>query len=188
MLRRFAPSVRRVHRATGLLMGVCIVTAAFLYIPSFAVLTGNRYLLAQLHVLSGVALPVPLLVGLRSSEVRADLRRLNRFTHGDRLWLLRRKGLKVGKFNAGQKLNGALSAGAVLVLLGTGVLMYFTHLVRLTLRTGATFVHDWSALALGLLILGHALKASRDPDATNGMKHGDVPVEWAREHHAAWAE
>ncbi len=184
--------MRRVHRATAVLMGTCMVTAAFLYLPPLSIVLGHRYAVKLVHVYAGFALPVPLLLGLRSPAVRADLGRLNRFTQVDRAWLsrtARRAGtLRLGKFNAGQKLNGALSAGATLVLLGTGILMFFTDLVRLTLRTGATFVHDWTALALGLLVLGHVVKASRDQDASAGMRTGDVPLEWAREHHPAWAD
>jgi formate dehydrogenase subunit gamma len=191
-LRRFDPAVRLVHRGTAVLMGTCIVTAAFLYLPPLSIAVGHRYVVKLVHVYAGFALPSPLLLGLRSPAVRADLSRLNRFTPVDRAWLSRTargaRTLRVGKFNAGQKLNGALSAGATLVLLGTGVLMFFTELARLTLRTGATFVHDWTALALGLLVLGHVVKASRDQDASAGMRTGDVPLEWAREHHPAWAD
>jgi formate dehydrogenase subunit gamma len=190
-LRRFEPSVRRVHRAMALLMGTCVVTAALLYVPSLSVLVGHRYWVANLHTYSGFLLPVPLLVGLRSVDYRADLRRMSRFSAVDRQWLrrsARRAGdLAVGKFNAGQKLNGALCVGAIGVLLGTGVLMFDTDLVRLSLRTGATFVHDWTALALGLLLSGHLWRASRDADASRGMRTGDVPVYWARDQHPGWA-
>jgi formate dehydrogenase subunit gamma len=188
-LRRFAPPVRWVHRSMAVLMGVCIVTAAALYLPELSTLVGHRYLVGQLHYWTGLALPVPLLVGLLSPDYRADARRLNRFTSADRQWLRRRTRTtaRVGKFNAGQKLNAALSLGAIGVLLGTGFLMHNTHLVRLTLRTGATFVHDWSALALGLLVIGHVVKASRDPLAMKGMRTGKVPRSWAEEHHPEWA-
>jgi formate dehydrogenase subunit gamma len=74
------------------------------------------------------------------------------------------------------------------VLLGTGTLMYFTGLVRLPWRSGATLVHDWSALALGLLVAGHLSYALRDREALRGMWSGRVSVRWARAHHAAWAE
>jgi formate dehydrogenase subunit gamma len=187
-VRRFAPLTRYVHRAVAVLMGICVATAATLYVPELEVLVGHRYVVGRLHLYAGLALPVPLLVGLLSPDFRADMRRMNRFSPADRQWLRRVGDVRVGKFNAGQKLNGALSLGAIGVLLGTGLLMHYTWLVRLSWRTGATFVHDWTALALGLLVAGHLWRASRDVVALAGMRTGDVPVAWAREHHAAWAD
>jgi formate dehydrogenase subunit gamma len=189
---RFHRSQRLVHRSVAVLTGVCIATAAVLYNGSLASAFGHRRLIQLAHVGAGIALPVPILLGLLSPAFRADLRRLNRFTRADRLWLRsrrRRDGtIRVGKFNAGQKLNAALSAGSILVLLGTGILMNFTGLVRLDWRTGATFVHDWFALGLGLLVLGHLWFAAKDPLARTGMRTGQVPAEWARAEHPAWAQ
>jgi formate dehydrogenase subunit gamma len=189
-LLRFTRSVRWIHGLTGGLLIVCILTAAILYNGSLEVLVGNRYLVEQIHVYCGFALPVPLLVGLVSRSYRLDLRRLNRFTALDWQWLrsrTRRGGeIPVGKFNAGQKLNGALSAGAIGALLITGTVMYFTNLTRLSWRSGATFVHDWLSLGLGLLVVGHILYALRDPVAMRGMRTGLVPLRWARREHAAW--
>jgi formate dehydrogenase subunit gamma len=190
-LLRFTRPVRWVHATTAALLTVCILTAAILYNGSIAVRVGNRYVVEQIHVWCGFALPVPILIGLCSRSYRADLGRLNRFTRHDWRWLrsrMRRDGeIPVGKFNAGQKLNAALSAGAIGVLLGSGIVMYFTHLSRLSWRSGATFVHDWFALGLGLLVVGHIVYALRDPEALRSMRTGRVPLRWARREHAEWA-
>ena len=66
--------------------------------------------------------------------------------------------------------------------------MYFPGLTRLSWRTGATFVHDWFALAVGLLILGHLYYASKDAESRRGMLSGRVSASWARTEHAAWAD
>jgi formate dehydrogenase subunit gamma len=191
-LPRFSRAVRWVHGTTAVLMLMCIATAAVLYNASLAIPVGHRHLVELVHVYCGFALPVPMFAGLASSSYRADLRRLDRFTRADWSWLRsrsRRDGsIRVGKFNAGQKLNGSLSAGAILVLLMTGVLMHFTHLAPLAWRTGATFVHDWSAIAVGLLVAGHTLYAVRDREALRGMRKGEVSAAWARREHAAWAD
>jgi formate dehydrogenase subunit gamma len=191
-VRRFGKVTRAVHWTAALLMITCIVTAAILYNESFAVLIGHRHLVELIHVYSGFALPVPILLGAISRAYRLDLRRLNRFTPGDRRWLFsrsRRDGfIKVGKFNAGQKLNAALSGGAIAALLGTGIIMYFPTLTRLSWRTGATFVHDWFALAVGLLVMGHIYYAIKDPEARRGMRTGWVSASWARAEHAAWTD
>jgi formate dehydrogenase subunit gamma len=191
-LPRFSRGERVAHRTLAALMILSILTAAVLYNGSLALLVGHRHSVELVHVYAGFALPVPLLAALVSRAFRADLTRLNRFARSDWRWLRtrsRRDGtIRVGKFNAGQKLNGALTAGSITVLLGTGVLMYFTGLVRLPWRTGATFVHDWFALGLGLLVLGHIYFALLDPEARRGMRTGRVSTRWARAEHAAWVE
>ena len=190
-LVRFAPASRRVHRATAVLVGACLLTAAVLYLEPLSVLVGRRELVMRVHVLAGLALPLPVLLGRLSAAYRDDLRELNRFGPADAEWLRRRDRraarLPVGKFNAGQKLNAALSAGGGLVLLGTGIVMEYGRSWPLSLRTGATFVHDWTAAAVLLLVLGHLWLASRDTDARRGMRTGWVPLDWARREHPAWA-
>lgn len=191
-LPRFSRAERWVHGCTAVLMVACIGTALVLYNASLSIAVGNRRLVELVHVYCGFALPAPTLVGLVSRAYRLDLRRLDRFTPADWRWLrssARRDGsIPVGKFNAGQKLNGSLSLGAILVLLVTGVTMYFTHLAPLSWRVGATFVHDWSALAVGLLVAGHTVYAVRDREAMRGIVTGEVSLAWARREHAAWAE
>ena len=191
-LHRFGRIERAVHWAVAALMIVCIITAAILYNGALAIRVGHRRTIEMIHVYCGFALPVPILLGLISRAYRADLGRLNRFVPSDWLWLRSRRRraatIRVGKFNAGQKLNAALTAGAILVLLGTGTLMYFIGLVRLSWRTGATFVHDWFALGLGLLVLGHIYFAIKDAEARRGMRTGHVSIDWAQREHAQWAE
>jgi formate dehydrogenase subunit gamma len=155
------------------------------------VLVGHRPVVEAVHVWCGAALPVPIVVGLVARSYRADLRRLDRFTVDDWRWLrsrTRRDGrIPVGKFNAGQKLNGALSGGAIAVLLLTGAVMTATGLAPLAWRTGATLVHDWSALAFGLLVVGHLRFALRDPVSLRSLRTGTVPRSWAEREHGAWA-
>jgi len=190
MVPRFSRAERLVHRTTGLLMGACLVTAFALYYGPVSLAVGHRHTVELVHVWAGYALPLPILLGLVSAAYRSDLGVLNRFSDEDWRWLRsrnRRDGsFAVGKFNAGQKLNASLTAGSILVLLGTGTLMFFTGLVRLSWRTGATFVHDWFALGLGLLVLGHIFYAISDPEAREGMRTGRVPRRWAEKEHPAW--
>ncbi|WTO71858.1 cytochrome b/b6 domain-containing protein [Streptomyces sp. NBC_00441] len=193
-VHRFARPVRLVHRATAALTLLCVASAACLYVPQLAELVGRRHLVVTVHEWSGLLIPVPLLAGLAARSLRADLRRLNRFGPHDRTWLRavlrrdRRSGARpAGKFNAGQKLYAAWIAGAVLVMAGTGLLMWFTGFAPLVWRTAATFVHDWLALAAGLVLAGHIAKAYADPEARRGMRSGSVGREWARREHPLWA-
>jgi formate dehydrogenase subunit gamma len=189
---RFGLTTRTVHAAVGLLVLVCIATAAILYNGSLSIAVGHRHTVRQIHVWCGFALPVPLLLGLVSRFYRDDLGRLNRFGPDDRRWLrsgARRDGaIRVGKFNAGQKCNAAVCAGAIASLFLTGAVMYFHEWTPLSWRSGATFTHDWFALGLGLLVLGHLSFAVRDPIALRSMRTGRVPVGWARREHEAWAD
>ncbi|MFJ4437979.1 cytochrome b/b6 domain-containing protein [Streptomyces sp. NPDC088923] len=190
---RFAPAVRLVHRAVGLLMLLCVCTAACLYLAPLAQLVGRRRLMVTVHEWSGLLLPAPVLLGLFSREFRAELRRLNRFARYDRTWLravrTRRRGPRArpaGKFNAGQKLYAGWIAGAALVSLGTGLLMWFTGLLPFVSRTSAIFVHDLLAWAIALVLAGHMRQAYADPEARLGMRTGYVDRAWAELHHSRW--
>jgi formate dehydrogenase subunit gamma len=192
-LRRVTRAERWIHRTTAALMGVCVVTAACLYLPQLAELVGRRELVVRIHEWAGLALPAPVLAGLASRAFRADLGRLNRFGPHDKRWLRaalrrdkRRASRPAGKFNAGQKLYAAWIAGATLVMLGTGVLMWFTHLTPLMWRTSATFVHDWLALTIGVVLAGHIGMALGDPEARRGLRTGLVSREWADREHPLW--
>ncbi|MCW7943053.1 formate dehydrogenase [Streptomyces hygroscopicus] len=192
-VRRFTRAERWVHRTTAALMGVCVATAACLYIPAFAELVGRRELVVRVHEIAGVLLPVPVLVGLVSRAFRADLGHLNRWGPHDRVWLRaalrrdhRRASRPAGKFNAGQKTYAAWIAGATLVMLGTGLLMWFTHLTPLMWRTSATFVHDWLALTIGVVVAGHIGMALGDPEARRGLRTGLVSRAWAEREHPLW--
>lgn len=191
VLRRFTVAERWIHRGTAWLMGIAIVTAAFLYLPMLAELVGRRRLLVTIHEWAGIMLPVPLLAGLVSRAFRADLERLNRFATYDWRWLSRAirraPGRRTaGKFNAGQKLYAAFTAGAALVMMGTGTIMWFPNIAPLVWRTGATFVHDWLALIVGVLVIGHIWMAVQDPEARRGLRTGFVSRIWARHEHPLW--
>ena len=85
-------------------------------------------------------------------------------------------------------MNASLTLGALIVMFGTGMVMFWSSLFTDSIRTGATFVHDWTALALGLLVLGHIWMAFNDATARVGMRTGVVPLAWAEREHGAWAE
>lgn len=190
---RFTTAERMVHRATGLLALSCTASAACLYLGPLAQVVGRRYLMVTVHEWSGILLPVPLLLGLFSPALRADLRRLNRFAPYDRQWLraARRRETSsqarpAGKFNAGQKLYAGWIAGAVLVMVSTGLLMWFTRLLPSISRTSAIFVHDVVAFGIAIVLVGHLRKAFQDPEARRGMRTGRVARAWADREHSRW--
>lgn len=196
-IERFTRAERYVHWVTAGFMLALIATGLVLYNGQLAIYLGHRQIIALIHLYSGFGLPIPMAAGLFSRAYRADVRRLDRHTAQDRAWLkargwrkgsARAAGVRVGKFNAGQKLNAAFLCGAILVMAGTGILMWFQNLASVSLRNGATFVHDWLALAIGFVIIGHVWFAFGDPQARRGMRRGRVPRWWAEEEHGLWAE
>ena len=201
-LLRFDLVERVVHWVNALLFGVLVLTGAALYIGSLGSIIGRRALVENIHVYCGLALPVPVVLALAGRwgrGFRRDIARMNRWSRADRDWFraLFKGGrdrfrllseVPLGKFNPGQKLNASFVAGAGLVMLATGVVMRWYHPYPIDWRTGATFVHDWLALGLGLVILGHIGLALRDPDAFRSMWTGRIARSWARRHAPAWLD
>jgi len=191
-LVRFDRTERLVHWTTAVLVLVLLATGAAMYAGPVSTLVGRRELVRTVHVVAGLALPIPLVVGLllprRGRALRADARRINRFDAEDRRWLRPRRASQPGKFNAGQKLNTSFLVAAGIVLLATGVMLRWPEPWSVDLRTGATFVHDWTAIGVALSVAGHIVLALRDPIAFAGMRRGVVPARWARRTHPRWYE
>ena len=166
------------HWANAVLFLALLATAAALYLDPVSRLVGRRTLVRDVHVYSGLLLPVlwALVLGpLRTAALRADVRRLNRWTADDWRWarsLGRDPYVEPGKFNAGQKLNAAIIAGSVPVMVGTGAIMRWFTPFPLTWRTGATFVHDWLAVVVFAFTVGHIAKALSHPSALRAMWSG----------------
>lgn len=191
---RFDQVERAAHWLTALMVIALIATGAILYVPAFSSAVGHRLFVEDLHVWVGVTCFVPLVLGLAGPwgrRLRRDLGSMNRFSRGEMAWLrsLGRRGREaVGKFNPGQKLNAFVVLAVLVVQLGTGVILRWGNFVGITVstRTGATFVHDWFALALIVLFLGHLGMAFAHPPALRSMVVGWVPRAWASKHSPAW--
>jgi formate dehydrogenase subunit gamma len=193
-LPRFTRTEKWVHRTTGALVAVLTFTGATLYVEQLALLIGRRPLVEGTHIAAGLALPVPMLVGLLvSPALRADVRALGRFAPVDWTWLRRRDRrrarLPVGKFNGGQKLAAAVMLGAGLVLFGTGLLLLAPLRINLPvdIRQGATIVHDLFTFGLLTLLVGHMWLAFTHPEARAALRTGRVDRSYAEHEHPAWA-
>ncbi|MET0921394.1 MAG: cytochrome b/b6 domain-containing protein [Acidimicrobiia bacterium] len=191
-LLRFDVRTRVLHWVNAALFLTLMFTGAALYAGPISEIVGNRDFVRNLHVYSGLLLPIPIVLavlGHRGARVRADLGRLNRWDAGDSRWFRRRERgqVRLGKFNPGQKLNAAFIAGAGLVMLATGSIMHWFNAFPLDWRTGATFVHDWFALGIWVAVLGHIWFALRDSDALEAMMvNGHVPAWWAYRKAPRW--
>jgi formate dehydrogenase subunit gamma len=200
LIHRFDRVERATHWINATLILVLVLSGLGLYFEPIIALVGRRRLVEDIHVYTGVALPFPVLIsilGYWGKGLRDDVSRLNRWIPDDRTWLRvsfgdaeRRRRvraqLRLGKFNAGQKLNAAFTAAAILIMLGTGVIMKWYHPYPLAWRTGATFVHDWLAVAMVVIIFGHICFALKDPEALRSIWTGKVTRAWAKRHAPAW--
>jgi formate dehydrogenase subunit gamma len=192
---RFDRVERLVHWTNATLFAVVMATAAALYIPFISTYVGRRDLVKTIHVYTGLALPIPLLAGVlgrrTGRRLRDDLGRLNRWTADDVRWLKggwRSHRFRLGKFNPGQKLNAAFTGGAVLLMLATGSMMKWYKPWPLRWRTGATFVHDWIALALFCTITGHIWMALNDRESLGAMWGGSIGRDWVKRHAPLWLD
>jgi formate dehydrogenase subunit gamma len=190
---RFDRIERLAHWLTAALVLVLIVTGAILYIPSFSVAIGRRLLIEDIHLYVGISVFVPLLVSLLGPwgrALRRDLASMNRFSKGELAWL-RSLGARghnaLGKFNPGQKLNTYAIGALLTVLLVTGVILRWGNFVSVSWRTSATFVHDWFAVFIAAVVIGHVAFALTHPAALRSMLTGRVTTRWVRRHAPAWA-
>ena len=193
-LPRFTRIETWVHRSTAAIVAVLFATGAILYVEQLSLLVGRRLLVEGTHIVAGLLLPLPALLGLwRSRELRADVHALGRMTPVDWEWLRRRDrrdaGLAVGKFNGGQKLASATVVGAGIVLFGTGLLLLAPARINLavSVREGATITHDLFTFGLLFLLAGHIWIALRHPEARRALRTGVVDPAYAAREHAAWA-
>ena len=189
---RFSRAERWLHWTNATLFLVLLATGMTLYLPALSTLVARRVLVKNIHVYSGLLLPLPLLAayaGRWRASVRRDVRRFARWSTDDRRWLLtlgRRGKARLGKFNAGQKLNAIFVAGCIPLMLLTGGIMRWFDPFPLAWRTGATFVHDWIALTLLVVVVGHIAKALAEPIALRAMARGTMPAGYAERRHPRW--
>ena len=171
-----------------------MATALPLYFGSISDLVGRRHLIAQIHLWSGLVLPVPLiasLLGPWGARMRSDVRRVNRWTREELKWLrtFGRSRTPLDKFNPGQKLNAIFTAGVIAVMLVTGSMLQWFRFFPVSWRTGATLVHDSFAYLVFFVVFGHIAFAIGHRDAFRSMIKGWVTEKWAASHaEASWRE
>jgi formate dehydrogenase subunit gamma len=189
---RFDRVQRTAHWANATLFGILMLTALPLYFASLSDVVGRRALVANIHVWSGIALPVPVVISLLGpwgATMRRDIRRINVWTSDEVKWLRqlgRNAPRVVDKFNPGQKLNAIFVGGSILVMLGTGFVLKWFGFFPVSWRTGATFVHDVLALAIFVVVIGHILFALTHPESFRSMLKGWVSEAWAARNAPGW--
>jgi formate dehydrogenase subunit gamma len=94
------------------------------------------------------------------------------------------------KFNAGQKLLFWLVVLATIGVAGSGFLLLFPfYLTDIFGMQIAQMVHALIAVAFVALIIAHIYIGSLGMEGGfDAMGHGDVDLNWAKQHHALWVE
>ena len=205
---RFSLASRVAHWCLAAPFVFLLTTGLLLYVPSIKALhVGGYRLVPLLHVLAGftlLALLAPVFaLQPGAAKLRHDLRLLLTPEPQDGAWLryagyallgARVRPPRVGKFNAGQKLNTLATAAFMIGLLVSGVVLginYFTKQVF-----GARFVervypfHDTFTFVAVPIVAGHIFMAALNPStraSLRGMLDGQVDAAWALLHHPGWA-
>jgi len=121
-----------------------------------------------------------------------------RLTPSDRVWMKKMRDYLAGKdegipptgrFNAGQKLLFTAQVILGVVLLASGVPIWFRQEFSRDLRVWAVVIHSVSAvLAILSLVMHIHMAVFITGGALRAMTEGTVSEEWARHHHGTWAE
>jgi len=188
---RFDRVQRGAHWANALLFFSLMVTATPLYFGSFFGIVWPRHLIEMIHLWSGLALPLPILISLIGpwgKAMRRDVRRINYWTREEIRWVrtLGRSRLEADKFNPGQKLNAIFVSASILVMLVTGSMLQWFRFFPVSWRSGATFVHDLFAYAIFFVVVGHIVMALTHRDTLRSIFEGSVSRNWAERHAARW--
>jgi formate dehydrogenase subunit gamma len=191
-VRRFSRTERMLHWTNALGFSALLATGLALYVPALSIAVGRRELLQTIHFWTGVgwigALVVISLAGDWRGLARTALE-IDSFERDDVRWLLARRPAPQGRFNAGQKVNSALTAGMAILFLVSGLLLWFGERDTSLRFASAILLHDALMFVSLPLIFGHIYLAAIHPPTRHslrGMIRGTVREEWAQEHHPKW--
>ncbi|MFD1881874.1 formate dehydrogenase subunit gamma [Paracoccus pacificus] len=96
---------------------------------------------------------------------------------------------ELGKYNAGQKLVFWAMAGLIVILIGTGIMIwqeYFPDIVSIPARRIAVLVHAIAAVLIILVFIMHVYAAIWTRGTIRAMTRGTVTGGWAWKHHRKW--
>jgi formate dehydrogenase subunit gamma len=190
-VERFTPTERAVHWVHASAFLALLATGLALYVPRLSILIGRRPLLKDLHVYTAVAwiaaLALVVVLGDRR-RLRQTLRELEEFDNDDLMWL-QRYPMPQGRFNAGQKVNAALTAAFAALFAVSGALLWLGERDHRFQFASTILLHDWLTYISVVLLVGHLYLALIYPatrHSLRGMTTGEVRRDWAKRHHPKW--
>jgi formate dehydrogenase subunit gamma len=191
LIERFSRTERAAHWVHATAFLALLATGLALYFPSLSEAVGRRALLKDLHVYTAVGwvigLTLVVMLGDRRG-IRQTLHELDVYDADDLLWL-QRYPRPQGRFNAGQKLNAALTAAFAVLFAVSGSLLWLGERDHRFQFASSILLHDWLTFFSLVLLVGHLYLALIYPatrHALRGMTTGSVRKDWAARHHAKW--
>jgi formate dehydrogenase subunit gamma len=190
-VRRFSLTERAVHWIHAAAFFVLLGTGLVLYVPRLSEAVGRRPEVKAVHIYTAIAWVVALALVVALGD-RASLRRtaqeLDLFDRDDLLWL-QRIPRPQGRFNAGQKLNAALTAAFALLFAASGFLLWLGERDNDYRFASTILLHDGLMYVSLVLLVGHLYLAVIHPatrHSLRGITTGSVRRDWAERHHAKW--
>lgn len=192
---RYRGFTRMNHWVTALSLIVLLLSGLALFSPHLYFLTGlfgGGQTTRWLHPIAGIVLFFSFLV------LFLQLWRLNLPRPEDATWVENigdvvtgheEKLPELGKYNAGQKFIFWAMSVLIVVLIGSGIMVweqYFPDLVTLPVRRWAMLVHSLAAVAIILVFILHVYAAIWTRGTIRAMTQGTVTGGWAWRHHRKW--
>jgi formate dehydrogenase subunit gamma len=193
---RYTVSERSIHLVAAVTYVYVLLTGLAFWTPPLywlAIVLGGGYLSRMLHPVVGLVFAGAVV------WMFAVWRRDMKTTEEDRNW---RRAMRhyirnedhvvppAGRFNYGQKLLFWLMVWGGVVLLLSGIVMWFVSGLPPAwrgLRAFATFVHAAAALlTIGGFIVHVYMGVAVVPEGLTAILHGQVTEEWAAQHHPSW--
>jgi formate dehydrogenase subunit gamma len=190
---RFSRTERALHWIHASAFLVLLGSGLVLYLPSLSQLVGRRPFVKDVHVYTALAwlaaMALVVVLGDRR-RLRRTLRELDRFDEDDRRWL-RRINVPQGRFNAGQKLNAALTGSFAVLFTVSGLLLWYGERDNRFRFASTIVLHDGLMYVSLVLLVGHLYLTLIHPSTRHslrGMTRGTVRRDWAQQHHQKWIE
>jgi formate dehydrogenase beta subunit/formate dehydrogenase gamma subunit len=192
---RYSVFERALHWTVAFTFLYLSLTGLGLFTPKLAWLLpvfGGGQIVRAWHPIVGCVFAVAVLV--QFAKWFKDLL----LTPNDRVWLRKMRDYlagrdekvpPTGRFNAGQKLLFWTQVVLGVVLLASGIPVWFPASFSRDLRLWCLLVHSAAGVAAMLSLVAHihmAVFVTRG--ALRAMTEGKVTEDWARHHHGAWAD
>ncbi len=182
-----------IHWAVGIGFVYLMLTGLALFTPHLfwlAYVLGGGTTIARWHPIAGLVFFLALAWMFRmwrrdmkrDREQKGWMKNIGKYIRNEE------EGLpEVGRFNPGQKVLFWLQVMGGLLLLASGIPLWFPHSFPQWLRLISILVHEVSALAvIGAFIVHIYMGTAFVSGSLSAMIHGTVSRAWAKTHHPRW--